>query len=870
MEQGPTFLQTVHSKPQDTLILTVNKRLSLELSRQHDLQHHDSWETAAILPLTTWMQQIWQQYSEESVLLSPLQESHLWLSIIKQDTDSVIVNSTQTATQAQQAWQLLHQWRLPLSCLVDSHNQDVDTFFRWANSFNQTCKKNDWVCAAALPHRVHSILKQTNDINLPARISLRGFDEISPAFQHLFDLLETQYRVEITFPDTIKRHNAIQLRRHTEPQAELQSCLKAALEETESGKQRVAIIVPDLAQRRSEIRRLLRTTPKSRYNLSAGNPLSEHAIIQSAVAILKLSRQIIDVETAYQWLQSPYLCLSNADINSGALLDAKLRAEEKAQLPLSHLFKLLPSLEKTAPSSWLDRLRSLKKTLTNGPRRAKPSELTQHWLSSLDAIGWPGGRALSSTDYQLTERFNRLLNEFATLDRVAPLLSATEAVQHLERQCHQTAFQPEGSTAPLQILGLLESAGLDFDLIWLTGTDEDTWPPSAKPNPFIPIPLQRQHNMPHASAERELGFSWKIFMRLLNSAERTCISWSSSKDKKDVQPSPFIDKLNLNLDEASITRNNVIKTTQSAENNGVMDNITDEFAPPLLEQESTRGGSRLIQLQSQCPFWAFAEMRLKAKPLQQPVRGISAAVKGNLVHSILETLWNQLGTQQQLISMPEHQLQTMIDETIKAHCQDQLCAYSSAEDRFYWQIEIKRLSTLIFDWFALEKTRGEFTVVAHELQQKIQIGSLTLNLKIDRIDQLPNGDNIMMDYKTGTTSVSGWFGDRPASPQLPMYCSFETPVDNIKGIAFAEIRPHQVSFKGVSAEATHTATDGINNITSLKGQPKAEDWAQQIEDWKQRLTSLSNEFSQGRASVTPLTPQTCQYCSYKSLCRIEP
>ena len=62
-------------------------------------------------------------------------------------------------------------------------------------------------------------------------------------------------------------------------------------------------------------------------------------------------------------------------------------------------------------------------------------------------------------------------------------------------------------TSNVQVLGPLEAAGLGFDQLWLCGMQADRWPAPARPNPFIPQPLQRRLQMPHASAQREWAFA---------------------------------------------------------------------------------------------------------------------------------------------------------------------------------------------------------------------------------------------------------------------------------------------------------------------------------------------------------------------------
>ena len=61
---------------------------------------------------------------------------------------------------------------------------------------------------------------------------------------------------------------------------------------------------------------------------------------------------------------------------------------------------------------------------------------------------------------------------------------------------------PRSPDAPIQVLGVLESAGLEFDALWVSGLTDDVWPMHARPNPFIPPALQRRRGFPKRRRKR--------------------------------------------------------------------------------------------------------------------------------------------------------------------------------------------------------------------------------------------------------------------------------------------------------------------------------------------------------------------------------
>ena len=57
------------------------------------------------------------------------------------------------------------------------------------------------------------------------------------------------------------------------------------------------------------------------------------------------------------------------------------------------------------------------------------------------------------------------------------------------------------------------------------GLHDEALPAPANPNPFLPTSLQRQHRLPHSSAERELEFASTLMDRLLASAPDVVLSY---------------------------------------------------------------------------------------------------------------------------------------------------------------------------------------------------------------------------------------------------------------------------------------------------------------------------------------------------------
>jgi ATP-dependent helicase/DNAse subunit B len=161
-----------------------------------------------------------------------------------------------------------------------------------------------------------------------------------------------------------------------------------------------------------------------------------------------------------------------------------------------------------------------------------------------------------------------------------------------------------------------------------------------------------------------------------------------------------------------------------------------------------------------------------------------------------------------------------------------------------------------------ERERSPFEVLATESEKNINLDGLSLTLKVDRIDQTPDGKTILIDYKTGLVpNLKKWFGERIEEPQLPLY----TMEVNADAIVFASIRKGNSRYRGLSREEDIIPRIG-SNIT--KEHPELETWDDLKAFWKTGLNQLANEFLQGRLKVSPLHgDDTCRYCDQLTLCR---
>ncbi|NKB46924.1 MAG: hypothetical protein GKR77_03975 [Legionellales bacterium] len=828
-------------------IITPQSHLAEQLT--HDYHHRQqqdgrlTWPTPDIISLSGWLTRQWLQTTNPAIPIKPSVEPLIWRHIIEQHPPPRTMDLSQLAHLACQAWTLLHQWQLPITESSFQVTLDCHYFWHWQQQFHHHCHTHHCISLVQISD---ALLSRLDQLTWPNHIFLVGFEEHTPQLQTLIHSL--QHYSSVTDVTLTRSPAHMQTSVFTNETMELQTMLSWAHQQAHQGP--VACVVPNLQTLAKKIASTNAQLSDAQTSpLLISQPLTEYPIIHTALISLRWLTETLPTSLIRRWLRSPFIHQADSDFFHYSQLDQYLVAQAITSWSLTALSTQLSTFSQSTLLQRLQQVQQLPK-----PATAMVSYWGQLFWQCLTLLGWPGERTPSSNEQALIEQWQVMLQTFAGLDGVLPSMSLTQALHCVNQLALIHTWPSASAQNTIQLFHQQPPIGMWFEHLWVMGMDDESWPPSPTPNPLLPQALQRHHQVPHASADQQWQFAQQSTQQWQQRCRYLHLSFAQQAGERHRQLSrlytqwPMVDIPHQPLTQLDFNQ-------QAADLES-----WQEVAVPLPQStQSIRGGSGILTAQAQCPFRAFAIYRLQVAPYQAPVTGVSALDHGQLVHRALDYFWRQIQTHEQLTTLSPTQLGQILDQCIDR-------ALTALEhdptQPLFIDLEKQRLQRLLSRWLTLEQQRPDFKVIAVEQTYSLEVAGLSITVRCDRVDQLASGARLVIDYKTGVSSMNDWFGERLAQPQLPLYSLVDPSPD---AISFAQVTPHELGFKGVSDQATDI--EGITPLERLKT-ADATDWSDQQRHWHTQLIQLSQAFQQGIANIDPQSG-VCRVCQLHALCRIQ-
>jgi len=916
-EHALTALQDKHS-----ILLTATGALAADWKRRFALSNpSDICQTPDILHWQSWLETLHQKHCETVPLLN-MQELLLWQQVIgndllTHDTHLQTRNSAETkaaarelATHARQAYAVMQDYRIATDALA-WQGEEAEALARWIEAIHVQLQQpglqqrtlqahiTDEVLAklAVSPgHRHETLLldgfetlspSRTRLLNKLAQAGCRIFtlkhDDLPPAPLSHTTLSHTALsHTALPFTDWSQAEPAVQFTALNDGREEIHflahRCQQILHQQPEAF---IGIVIDDafstetLAEVMNESL-MPQAGAALRPDMQAismqGPPLSRWPMISQALHIMGLnSGQAVAFEDFSMLLFCPWLKDYSGERIARSTLDATLRQQQQHELQLDRLHQF--NAARSVPGLLMV-IDSIRQFSTLKSKHYPVDQWVQHIQAFLNELGL--SQYLLNEDQKPCNheimQINALRDALLSLvaaDSIESTLDWSSLFSLLQSACSRIRLTPTPLHPNVAVISRQQSAGIHFDYLLLPGMHEQSFPSAAKALTLLPLSLQRKLDIPFTHSHTCYAHARWLWQQWLSSGAFIDLSYARQVENQDVLPSPLL---------GDITPTAWTSTAISGVLSMPIETFDDAPDVPLLD-ENIRGGTGILTAQSACPFRAFASYRLKLKPLEQPEPGIDARIKGELIHAALEHIWMQLRTQAALAALSETERSTLITQAVQQawlRCK----AWVQPPSR---QLESQRLQSLLEQWLNIELARAPFRVESIESLHSVELpfdplpfdpisGShgatartFPVSYKIDRIDRDEQNRRILIDYKSGQKqSLSHWLGERPKEPQLPFYATASALADD-DAVSFAHVQSgEQMGFNGLARE--NVGISGIKTCDGKRNNP--EDWPLVLEQWRQSLQQLAEEFVTGHCTVTPRDAQACNHCGLEAVCRV--
>ena len=859
------------------------------------------WVAPTILVWPDYLRQLWllnrnllAVESGAHSLISSQQAAVLWAQVIdvsrRAENELTLLNVQQTTRAVQRSWKLMHDWRVNASQLQRDHVADTEQFVLWTRNYQKSLEKRGLLDEQLL---MAKLIDAANVQHPYERLHFISYDLLT-ASQRAY--LEKAEQAGLQWSES-KPNVELKLQcylRYDDSKSEVVAALNAAKKCLENDPEhKVSIVIPDLAHRQAEIQELARhvfypcESPLSVqnkdavYSFSLGEPLQDIPAIEAAMSIIALLKnntnttefgfllrnQFLGLCVQHreatrlfeQWLKQQRVHSFSFDqtpILYKACIDYFIKRDQKIEI------EFLEVLEKLVESrrAIQERLASQKEASEFAALKfADWAKIYSDWLALWQWQTASDGSQLSSVQYQLKIRWQALLEEFANLSAVQQRAGLSRAMELLQQMTRNTVFSPKGANSPILISGVFEAIGRQVDTCMVTAMHQD-YPAPPSGDAFISNRFLAEAGHPEAKPESGVLHAKNLITNLLNCAKYRRISYACVSDQNR-EASMLPSSLFKNVEWHDASLDDVV--TKASVDHVVLEHYQDTQGPPWLEPGRAKGGSKIFENQSHCAFKAFVHHQLGFLGEDEAEFGLDGLDRGNVVHQLLDMLWERLQSKAALDALDENARSDLVNNVID-ECFAKGRFQLSQEKLRLLKHEKQRLESLLLDWLDEESKRPmNFSVIEREEQREGELGGIRYRYIVDRLDMTDDGRTVIVDYKTGAVNRNDWSGERIKSPQMPLYALALDELKNkpVSGIAFAQVK------KGES-KYIELAEGDIFRKASRYSDKYEQDWLNSRDAWPAVFEQLAKDFLAGEASVNPIDELTCQYCELHSLCRV--
>lgn len=433
----------------------------------------------------------------------------------------------------------------------------------------------------------------------------------------------------------------------------------------------------------------------------------------------------------------------------------------------------------------------------------------------------------------------------------------------------------------LQLIGMLETRGLDFENLIIASFNEGVFPKKQSINSFVPYNLRRAFGLP--TDEYHDAISAYNFYRLIQRTKRIFFLYDSRTDGMQTgEVSRYLYQLHYQY-RLPVRRVNLIYEVDLPQNESIVVEKNETVMQKLMEFTDQVEKPRALSPSSintyiNCPLSFYFSYVERMREQDEVTESVEAAMFGTIVHHVLENLYKEMEGQ----LMQKHQLEELaknkflLEKAIKEAFSVEFFKKEKTAD-----IELtgnhKLLANIIYDYIKklveLDAERAPFTYIQSEKDLDFMLPvfkdkfKVRLYGKVDRVDE-KEGVVRIVDYKTGGDDLS--FKD---IDELFDKDKDKRPKAVLQTFLYSELYMRDSGAGDILPEVVKTREifdkDFSSRLRDKQAKHDVERYADYREEFMQRMQATVEELFNPEIPFTQAEEKHCVWCPYQSICRRE-
>ena len=465
------------------------------------------------------------------------------------------------------------------------------------------------------------------------------------------------------------------------------------------------------------------------------------------------------------------------------------------------------------------------------------------------------------------------------LNKVESLIKKYDSVEILDLQMlilqigREMSIAMKGEADGLQVMGLLETRNLDFDVVNMLSVNEGVIPKNKNSNSLIPYDVRKYYNLPTYNQQQAV-YAYH-FYRLLHNAKKINLFYNSLSDSSGLgEPSRFIRQIEYEL----VKKNPKVKLQHFQYKSPIINlksNIISVDKDDTMLKKITKLSPTSISTYLRCSlqyYWKYI-MNINCDEVNEEIQ---MNVIGSIIHNTLDELYrnfgNEIVTESKFLEVRNQYLDKCYQNALRNNN-----FRNGLPKTGFNSIIASVIDTMISRFLDNEHNivkENSLRILCTEKELSFHLNNVELHGFADRIDLL-NDKLRVIDYKTGSVnpydvSISANAKQlqdmHDKSIQLIMYKYLFIKMLNSNALGLDEALIAHIEEENIvpGIIALQKMSNGVFEL-KVNNADLANDFEAQCDIMFEQL--ISDIFDKNNPFTQTDDTKVCGYCGFRNICK---